>query len=153
MATKAKEKAKVQEAPATGKIVPKEIRITLTAQQIAERSKRVSQIDAEDTEAEAKFKEEKEAWKQRQAQHKAHMKNLTDSRKKLNEEVRSGVAVTTENTLLHINHEAGVAEYWYPVKGPSEIKEVRPLEDAERQLSMVEEKVKNMPEAGQEIRE
>jgi len=142
-----------QVAPETGKIVPKEIRLELTEQQVKDRLMRAAKLDAELSEGEETFSQEKEAWKQRQAQHKAFVKNHTDNRKKLNKEAEMGVALSTEDVLLHLNHEAGVAEYWYPAKGPSKIYETRPLEDNERQRSLIEEKVGKMADEGQEIEE
>ena len=140
-------------APETGKLVPKEVSVKLSPQQCLERGAKAASLDAELVKLEEVFKEEEDAWKQRRAQHKTAVKNLTDQRRKLSVEINAKAAVVTEDVLLHLNHDAGVAEYWYPPRGESEIIDTRPLEENELQLTLVKEKVEAMPDDGQEIME
>lgn len=146
--------AKNKKEKPKGRLVPKEIQIKLTKDQCLQRGNQAAQASKELTEIEEAFKEEETVWKQQKAAFKAKQKNLQDSIKKLLVEVKNQAAESTEDVLLVLNHERGVAEYYYPPEGKdSRIVEERPLEDNERQLSLVEDQANAMSEAGQEIAE
>lgn len=145
-------KTKPAAEPKNGRQVPKEIAIKLSKDQCLQRANTASQLSKELTEAEEAFKEEETAWKQVKATFKANQKNLQDQIKKLLVEVKAQAAQSPETVLLVLNHDQGQAEYWYPISGPdSQIVETRPLEDGERQLSLVQEKVDQMPDDGQQV--
>lgn len=151
MAAKPKAAAVEQKKP-EGRPVPKEIQIKLTPQQCMQRSDQASTINREKTDLQKEFEEEEKAWKQKRAEYKNRLKNLQEQVDKLLAEVKAKSATSTENVILVLNHDAGIAEYHYqPPGGKWEIVETRPLEDNERQLSMVKEQVEAMPEAGQEV--
>lgn len=100
------------------------------------------------------YAEEKAAWKQRTAEHKNLIKNLREEETKLNDEVRTEECVEVKDVLLVLNYEMNQAEYWYPPKGEdSELKETRPLEDNERQMTIVKNQVDELEEEGMEIEE
>jgi hypothetical protein len=149
----AKKKEAKPQAPKNGRVVPKEISVKLTDVQCLTKANQASQISKELTELEEAFKLKEAEWKQVKAAHKAAVKNHQEQIKKLLVEVKNKAAVVTEDVLLVLNHEEGTAEYWYPVKGDSEIVDSRPLEDGERQLSLVEKDVAEMPDDGQDIDE
>lgn len=137
-----------------GKLVPKEVSIHLSKDQVLERSKRVAALDQEQTEKEEEFKNMESELKQARAKHKQEMKNLTEQRRKLNTAVRTASDTITDDCLLVLNYDMNQAEYWYPPKGPdSKIVDTRPLEDNERQPELLQEKVDAMPESGQEVEE
>lgn len=151
MATKTKAK-KTTNGEREGRLVPKEILIKLTTNQVLDRAERAAGIRQEITEAEERFETASDEFKKVRAEHKSNLKNLTDQLKKLSTEVKSKHATSTEQVLLVINHDAGQAEYWFPAKGPeSKIVDTRPLEDAERQLSLIENEAATMPDDGQEV--
>lgn len=135
-----------------GREVPKDIRMKLSKDQCLERSNKAAQLSKEMTEMEEQFKTEETEWKQTRAQFKTGIKNLSDQIKKFLVEVKAQSAESTETVLLVLNHDAGVAEYWFPPSGKdSKIVETRPLEDNERQLSLVTEQAAAMTDKGQEI--
>lgn len=146
-------KAPKQMAPTEGKLVPKEIHIKLTPAQCLERGARAADLDKELMKLEEEYKVEEDAWKQRRAQHKTSVKNLTEQRRKISVEIHAKAAVETKDVLLHLNYPACQAEYWYPPQGESEIVDTRPLEENELQMTMMQEKVDAMPETGQAIEE
>lgn len=153
MAKKNQPKATAVAAP-KGKKVPKEFRLKLSQAQIQERGKNAAKIGMELKAKEEAFKAEEDAWKARKASHKSEVKNLNESRKKLDEEITTGAAMVTEDVVLVINHEANQAEYWYEVQGEGwQIVDTRPIEDNERQLHLVEDQAAQMPDAGQEVAE
>jgi hypothetical protein len=154
MAAKKKAAAKTKAEAPKGRVIPKEIKVRLTKDQCLQRANQASQLSKELTEKEEEFKEAEAAWKQEKAQFKNAVKNLQDQVRKLLVEVKAQEMESTEDVLFVINHDAGVAEYWFPPSGPGmQIVETRPLEDGERQLSLVEDAAAAMPEEGQEVSE
>lgn len=153
MAKKIEKMETKTEAP-KGKKVPKEFRIDLTEAQILERARAAAKLDQELEEEEKQFKEEETEWKTHKAAYKNKVKNLTESRRKLSGEIEAKQAMITDNVILVLNHDTGCAEYHYnfPNKG-WQIVETRPLEDNERQLSVVTEEAEKMSDEGQEINE
>lgn len=142
--------------PAGAKKVPKEIAIKLTQEQILAKGEENAKLSQERRALEAEFKDEEAAWKQRKAQHKAALKANLDQSDRLSDEIKAGAAKVNDDAYLVLNHNAGIAEYHYQTKGkdkPFEIFETRALMDNERQLSMIEDQVKNLPDEGQEIEE
>lgn len=151
MAKKTKE-TKPENWKPEGRPVAKEVTIKLTPQQLAERSKQSAQLGAEEEEAEAEFEVKNIEFKKVRAEHKSNMKQLKEQRRKLDREFRTKTATIIDTTILCLNHDAGVAEYWYQTDGKEwEIIETRPLEDNERQTSFIKDQVSKMPETGQEV--
>lgn len=149
-----KNNPKAAAAAPKGKRVPKEFRLKLNEAQIKERGKQAAKIGMELKALEEQFKAEEDAWKARKAAHKSQVKNLNESRKKLDEEITTGSAMVTEDVILVLNHDANQAEYHYQVQGEGwQIVDTRPLEDNERQLHLVEDQVAQMPEEGQDVAE
>ncbi len=111
-------------------------------------------LDDELTKAETEFEAQAAEFKKVKAAHKSNAKNLSDQRKKLNREVQTKTATITDKAVLHLNHDMGSAEYWYDFPGEGwKSFDSRPLEDAERQGSLLKEQAEAMPESGQEIEE
>lgn len=153
MAKKNQAKAQEVEAP-KGRLVPKEISLRLTKDQCLDRANKASQLSKDLTEAEAAFKVEEDEFKQARAAHKNAVKNLREQIAKLLAEVKAQAAESTENVTLVLNQDAGTAEYWFNMPGDGwKMVDSRPLEDNERQMSLVQEQVDQMPDEGQEVEE
>lgn len=135
-----------------GRPVPKEIQLRLTPQQCLERTDRASRLNEEKTTLQKEFEAEEKEWKQRRAKYKNDIKNMQEQVDKYLAEVKAKAATSTEQVILVLNHDEGVAEYWFQMDGKTwEIVETRPLEDNERQMSMIEDRVKSMPQTGQTL--
>src|SRR3990167_1553671 len=113
----AKKKEATKSGRPEGRLVPKEIRIKLTAQECAQRSDAAAKLSWEKTDLRKEFEEEEKAWKQKRAEYKNRIKSLEDQADKLLAEVEVKAATVTENVVLHLNHEDGSAEYWYQPPG------------------------------------
>ena len=140
--------------PANGRPVPKEVQVKLTPMQKQQRTEAAARTNQEKTELQKQFEAEEKAWKQRRAEFKNQIKNLQEQVDQALAEVKAGTATSTETVLLVLNHDAGQAEYWYEFPGEGwRSFEQRPLEDNERQTSLITEKAETMPEDGQDIEE
>lgn len=148
----AKKDKKQEVTTPKGRPVPKEIRIRLSKQQIDQRFDQAAGLTQERMAVEKEFEAEEKEWKRRRAEYKNRVKNLQQQADKLQTEAKSKEATITDNCILVLNHECGIAEYWYKQEGMDwGIKDTRPLEDNERQLSLVQDKVDAMPDDGQEV--
>lgn len=148
---KKKEVVAKQEAP-KGRPVPKEVQIKLTAQQCLQRTDSAGSLNKEKTDLQKEFEAEEKEWKKRRAEYKSKIKNLQEQVDKLLSEVKAKAATETVTVTLVLNHDAGVAEYWYEsATNGWEVVDTRPLEDNERQLSIVEDQVAAMPDDGQSV--
>ena len=79
----AKKKEATKSGRPEGRLVPKEIRIKLTAQQCAQRSDAAAKLSREKTDLRKEFEEEEKAWKQKRAEYKNRIKSLEDQADKL----------------------------------------------------------------------
>lgn len=151
---KSKDKAvKVAEAP-KGKLVPKEIALKLSPQQCLERGDKHGHLTEQRKKMEETFKATEAEWKKAKAEHKSNLKQLQDQIDKLSLEVKAKAANSTEQVTLVLNHDAGVAEYWFkPEGGEWGIYETRPLEDNERQSHLFEDAAAAVPDTGQSVEE
>lgn len=154
MAKKKKAPGQVGLRPENGRPVPKEIQVKLTPQGRMARTETASAINREKTDLQKEFEEQEKAWKIRRAEYKNNIKLKQELVDKLLSEVKAGTAVSTEQVLLVLNHDAGVAEYHFDTPGEGwGVIETRPLEENERQTSLLKEQVDSASADGQEIEE